>query len=157
MKIRSGQSNKFQLVDMFPITDKSQKSVDMFLTNRQNVDMFLAAILRTGRSHWTSSRLLAQVWISCFFSSCHVETVSLLTHSWRSRPRKAWKQSWSRAAQPRRRSRRRSEYPLPMWIASSKAGNKSWIKPSWRWWTSSAMMWSSHIRKRQPTEAAENR
>ena len=64
---------------MFPITDKSQKSVDMFLTNRQNVDMFLDAILRTGSNQWTSSRLLAQVWISSFISSCHVETVVLLS------------------------------------------------------------------------------
>ena len=33
---------------MFPITDKSPKPVDMFLTNWQNVDMFLDTILRTG-------------------------------------------------------------------------------------------------------------
>jgi hypothetical protein len=46
---------------MFPITDKSQKSVDMFLTNRQIVDMFLDAILRTGIGQWTSFRLPAQV------------------------------------------------------------------------------------------------
>ena len=41
-------TDNFQLVDMFPITDKSQKPVDMFLTDRQNVDMFLDPILRTG-------------------------------------------------------------------------------------------------------------
>ena len=44
-------SIKFQLVDMFPITDKSPKPVDMFLDT----------ILRTGSGQWTSSRLLAQV------------------------------------------------------------------------------------------------
>ena len=54
-------SRKFQLVDMFPITDKSPKPVDMFLTNWQNVDMFLDTILRTGSGRWTSFRLLAQV------------------------------------------------------------------------------------------------
>ena len=54
-------SIKFQLVDMFPITDKSPKPVDMFLTNWQDVDMFLDTILRTGSGQWTSSRLLAQV------------------------------------------------------------------------------------------------
>ncbi len=54
-------SIKFQLVDMFPITDKRPKPVDMFLTNWQNVDMFLDTILRTGSGQWTSSRLLAQV------------------------------------------------------------------------------------------------
>ena len=39
------KSAEFQLVDMFPITDRRQKPVDMFLANRQNVDMFLDAIL----------------------------------------------------------------------------------------------------------------
>ena len=33
---------------MFPITGRCPKSVDMFLTNRQIVDMFLDAFLRTG-------------------------------------------------------------------------------------------------------------
>ena len=33
-----------QLVDLFPRT----RSVDMFPANRQNVDMFLDAVLRTG-------------------------------------------------------------------------------------------------------------
>ena len=42
-------------------TGKLPKPVDMFLTNRQIVDMFLDAILRTGSNQWTSSRLLAQV------------------------------------------------------------------------------------------------
>ena len=42
-------SVEFQLIDMFPITGRRQKSADMFLTNRKNVDMFLGAILRTGR------------------------------------------------------------------------------------------------------------
>lgn len=46
-------SVEFQLVDMFPITGNQQKSVDMFLTDRQNVDMFLAAKLRTGSGQWT--------------------------------------------------------------------------------------------------------
>ena len=46
---------------MFPITGKLPKPVDMFLTNRQIVDMFLDAILRTGSNQWTSSRLLAQI------------------------------------------------------------------------------------------------
>ena len=46
---------------MFPITGKLPKPVDMFLTNRQIVDMFLDAILRTDSNQWTSSRLLAQV------------------------------------------------------------------------------------------------
>ncbi len=46
---------------MFPITGKCPKSVDMFLTNRQIVDMFLGTILRTGTRQWTNSRLLAQV------------------------------------------------------------------------------------------------
>ena len=41
--------------------------------------MFLDTILRTGSSQWTSSRLPAQVWISSFISSCHVETVCLLS------------------------------------------------------------------------------
>ena len=54
-------SVEFQLIDMFPITGRRQKSADMFLTNRKNVDMFLGAILRTGSNQWTSSRLLAQV------------------------------------------------------------------------------------------------
>jgi hypothetical protein len=54
-------ADNFQLVDMFPITDKSPKPVDMFLTNWQNVDMFLNTILRTGSGRWTSFRLLAQV------------------------------------------------------------------------------------------------
>ena len=53
-------SCKFQLVDKFPLTGKCLKRVDMFLTNRQNVDMFLTALLRTGSNQWTSSRLLAQ-------------------------------------------------------------------------------------------------
>ena len=75
---------------MFPITGKLPKPVDMFLTNRQIVDMFLDAILRTGSNQWTSSRLLAQVWISSFIFSCHVETVCLLTHSWGKRAEKAW-------------------------------------------------------------------
>ena len=44
---------------MFPITGKLPKPVDMFLTNRQNVDMFLEPILRTGSGRWISSRLLA--------------------------------------------------------------------------------------------------
>jgi len=52
---------KFLPVDMFPITGRRQKPVDMFLTNRQNVDMFPAAFLRTGSNQWTSSRLLAKV------------------------------------------------------------------------------------------------
>ena len=55
------KSAEFQLVDMFPITDRRQKPVDMFLANRQNVDMFLDAILRTGSGRWTGSRLLALV------------------------------------------------------------------------------------------------
>jgi hypothetical protein len=33
---------------MFPITGRRQKAVDMFQMNRQIVDMFLAAFLRTG-------------------------------------------------------------------------------------------------------------
>ena len=53
--------DEFQLIDMFPITGMCSKSVDMFLTNRQNVDMFLDAILQTGSGQWTSSRLLVQV------------------------------------------------------------------------------------------------
>ena len=53
--------DEFQLIDMFPITGKLPKPVDMFLTNRQIVDMFLETILRTGSGRWISSRLLAQV------------------------------------------------------------------------------------------------
>jgi len=35
------KSAEFQLVDMFPITDRRQKPVDMFLANRQwSVDRF---------------------------------------------------------------------------------------------------------------------
>ena len=41
--------------------------------------MFLDAILRTGSGRWTGSRLLAQVWISSFISSYHVETVVQLS------------------------------------------------------------------------------
>ncbi|MBR0342404.1 MAG: hypothetical protein IJH64_09245 [Oscillospiraceae bacterium] len=46
---------------MFPITGKFPKPVDMFLTDRQNVDMFLAAKLRTGSHQWTSFRVPALV------------------------------------------------------------------------------------------------
>ena len=52
-------NNIFRLIGMFPITGMCPKSVDMFLTNRQNVDMFLDAILRTGSGRWTSFRLPA--------------------------------------------------------------------------------------------------
>ena len=40
--------NKVQLIDIFPQTSNGQKPVDMFLANLKTVDMFLAAILRTG-------------------------------------------------------------------------------------------------------------
>ena len=36
-----------------PDNGQAAKQVDMFLTNRQNVDMFLTAKLRTGSSRWT--------------------------------------------------------------------------------------------------------
>ena len=48
------------------------------------------AVCQITSSLSTCSGLLAQVWISCFFSSCHIETVCLLTHSWRNRAEKAW-------------------------------------------------------------------
>ena len=38
--------------EVFP-TGWWQKPVDMFLTNRKTVDMFLNAFLRTGSSQWT--------------------------------------------------------------------------------------------------------
>ncbi len=37
-------STNSSFADMVPFTDKCLKSVDMFLTNRKNVDMFLAAV-----------------------------------------------------------------------------------------------------------------
>ena len=41
--------------------------------------MFPDLILRTGSGRWTGSRVPAQGWISNFISSCHVETICLLS------------------------------------------------------------------------------
>lgn len=66
-----------QLVDLFPRT----RSVDMFPANRQNVDMFPEAKVRTGSSQWTCFPEPTRSMTINLISSCHVETVCLLTHN----------------------------------------------------------------------------
>lgn len=72
--------HKQVFVDMFPRTSKGQKPVDMFLTDRKIVDMFPEPKERTGMRPWTCFREQARGMIIYFISSCHVETVVLLTH-----------------------------------------------------------------------------